>query len=339
MATSASAASSPASKASIVTRSWRVGDVRITRVVELGGTPTPPRFLFGSIDQAFIRDRPWLAPRFATADGQILAAIQAFVIESDGKVIIVDTCLGNGKPRTVPLFDRLQTDFLDRLAGAGFPPERIDIVLCTHLHVDHVGWNTRLLDEEWRPTFPNARYLFGRVEWEYWSNGVVNGDGDVIGDSVRPVVEAGLADLVDMDHRLTPEVRLLPTPGHTPGHVSVMIESRGCAAVITGDVIHHPVQCCDPDVDCNFDADHGAARAARRTFLARFENTAVAIFGTHFAHPTAGWIRRAGPTWRFDVDDTADDVLEVTLSRAGRSWEPTTADCPSGIRLVSGETQ
>jgi glyoxylase-like metal-dependent hydrolase (beta-lactamase superfamily II) len=175
-------------------------------------------------------------------------------------------------------------------------------VLCTHLHVDHVGWNTRLVNGKWVPTFPNARYLFGRKEWEHWSSAqALHRDGDVMGDSVRPIIDAGLAELVDMNHALTPEVRLEPTPGHTPGHVSVRISSRGEEAVITGDLMHHPLQCAEPDLANNFDVDAAAARRTRRDFLARYSNKPVLVLGTHFAPPTGGWVVDAEQAWRFDL--------------------------------------
>ncbi|MDP2639283.1 MAG: MBL fold metallo-hydrolase, partial [Betaproteobacteria bacterium] len=178
---------------------------------------------------------------------------------------------------------------------------------CTHLHVDHVGWNTRLIEGKWVPTFANARYLFGRREWEHWtSDEAKHRDGDVMGDSVRPIIDAGLAELVDMHHALTPEVRLEPTPGHTPGHVSVRISSRGEEAVITGDLMHHPLQCAEPDLANNFDVDAAAARRTRRKFLARHANRPVLVLGTHFAPPTGGWVVDAEPAWRFDLVPPAD---------------------------------
>jgi glyoxylase-like metal-dependent hydrolase (beta-lactamase superfamily II) len=206
---------------------------------------------------------------------------------------------------------------LQDLTRAGFAPESIDTVLCTHLHVDHVGWNTRWVDGRWLPTFPNARYLFARKEWEHWSNedtkkrsadaqaSAANpntgyGD-DILGDSVRPILDAGLADLVTTDHKLTDEVWLEPTPGHTPGHVSVRIESQGVRAVITGDLMHHPIQCSEPDLVVNFDTDREQARLTRRHFLGCCARDRVLVLGTHFAPPTAGRVVASGATWRFDV--------------------------------------
>ena len=287
--------------------SWQVGGVKITRVAELGGQPFPGTFMFPACTAAMVRRHAWLRPHFAHEDGRLFGSIHSFVIESGKRRIIVDTCIGNDKVRSIQAWSLLQGPFLAHLAEAGFPAESIDTVLCTHLHVDHVGWNTRLVGGKWQPTFPNARYLFGRREWEHWtSDEALHRDGDVMGDSVKPVVDAGLAELVDMDHVLTPEVRLEPTPGHTPGHVSVHISSRGEEALITGDLMHHPLQCAEPDLANNFDVDAAAARRTRRDFLARYSDRPVLVLGTHFAPPTGGWVVHAGPAWRFSVTPAAD---------------------------------
>jgi glyoxylase-like metal-dependent hydrolase (beta-lactamase superfamily II) len=281
---------------------WQVGDVRITRVAELGGEPFPSTFMFPASSPELVQRQAWLRPYFAHEDGRLFGSIHSFVIESGKRRIIVDTCVGNDKARAIKAWSMLQGPFLKHLAQAGFPPESIDTVMCTHLHVDHVGWNTRLVGGRWVPTFAHARYLFGRREWEHWaSEAAEHRDGDVMGDSVKPIIDAGLAELVDMGHVLTPEVRLEPTPGHTPGHVSVRITSGGAEAVITGDLMHHPLQCAEPDLANNFDVDAEAARRTRRDFLARCANKPVLVLGTHFAPPTGGWVVDAGQAWRFEV--------------------------------------
>jgi glyoxylase-like metal-dependent hydrolase (beta-lactamase superfamily II) len=283
---------------------WTIGNARITQVVEMGQMPTSPRFFFADPPSDLVARHAWLRPHFARDDGKLLMSIHAFVIESCGKRIVVDTCVGNDKARESPAWNRLNGPFLSDLAAAGFAAESIDLVLCTHLHVDHVGWNTRWDGSRWLPTFPNARYLFARKEWEHWSREQSTGyDGDqVIADSVQPIVDAGIADLVDVDHRLTDEVRLEPTPGHTPGHVSVRIDSAGVNAVITGDLMHHPIQCAEPDMPVRFDSDGAQARATRRTFLACCARDRSLVFGTHFALPTAGRVAAHGDAWRFVVD-------------------------------------
>ncbi|MCC6210438.1 MAG: MBL fold metallo-hydrolase [Burkholderiales bacterium] len=277
---------------------WQIGAVRITRVVEAEG-PTPGSFLYADATPEKLLQHAWLRPHFMTAEGMLISSIHAFVVESQGETIVVDTCIGNDKPRAVKNWNMRKGRFLEDLAEAGFPRERVTTVVCTHLHVDHVGWNTMLAGGKWVPTFPNARYLIGRKEWAYWSEAQDAQDKAIQDDSVRPIVEAGLAELVEPDHCITEEVFLEPTPGHTPGHVSVRISSQGSEAVITGDLIHHPAQCSEPGWANRFDVDPEAARATRRAFLEKYRDGKVLVLGTHFATPTAGHIRRGAGGYRF----------------------------------------
>ena len=270
---------------------WQIGDVKITRVVEiesLGGS----RFILPDATRDACLPYGWMQPHFMDEQGKLLMSVHALVVDTGEHRILVDTCIGNDKERNVPNWSHLQTHFLQDLEAAGYAPDTIDTVLCTHLHVDHVGWNTMLVDGQWVPTFPNARYLFARTEWEHWD---ANDDetvyGPVLADSVRPVVEAGLVDLVDMDHRVCPEVCLEPTPGHTPGHVSVHIRSGDAEALITGDCIHHPVQMTRPDWCSSADVDQAQGLQTRETLLQRYVDQDILIIGTHFATPTAGHIK------------------------------------------------
>ncbi len=279
---------------------WQIGDVRITKIVELE-IPGSGTFVLPDAEPQNVIPIPWLVPHFATANGELVMSVHALVVESRGRRIVVDTCVGNDKERPVPDWNLRQGPFLEDLAEAGFPRETIDTVLCTHLHVDHVGWNTMKVGDRWLPTFPNARYLLGETQWAYWDKEPEDMFGSVMGDSVRPVLEAGLADLVQTDHEITDEVRLESTPGHTPGHVSVHITSRGEEAVITGDLMHHPCQMARPEWASSFDYDAEQARATRVAFLQRYADTPVLIIGTHFAGPTAGHIVRDGGAYRLDV--------------------------------------
>ena len=277
---------------------WQLGDVRITKVVEGAEMVAPPQFAF-PVNQDTVQTLPWLVPDFATPEGLLKMSIHAFVIETQGKRIVVDTCVGNDKDRSEAMWNHLNGPFLSDMAEAGFPVETIDYVLCTHLHVDHVGWNTRLVDGKWVPTFTKARYLFAEKEWAHWSQQEPEHWGDVMGDSVRPVVDAGLADLVSETHKITDEVWLEPTPGHTPGHVSVRISSKGHDAIITGDMMHHPMQIGIPDLSSNFCTDAEAARVTRKAFIERYTDKPVLVLGTHFAGPTGGNITRDGASYRF----------------------------------------
>jgi len=279
-----------------------LGRLRVSAVVERAGPTRPTWLLPDATPEAVERHREWLAPHFMDEKGRFLQSIHSFIIRAPGFTAIVDTCVGNDKDRggRAP-FHMMQTTFLDDLKAAGVTPESVDLVICTHLHVDHVGWNTRLDSGSWVPTFPRARHLFARREWEHWSSESEDDSKRIMADSVTPVLDAGLADLVAMDHRVSNEMWLEPTPGHTPGHVSVRLASGGAEAVITGDLMHCPVQVAEPGWSSHFDTDAEQARKTRRAFCERYADTAVAVLGTHFHHPTAGRIVRHGSTWRFTV--------------------------------------
>ncbi|MCP3989872.1 MAG: MBL fold metallo-hydrolase [Actinomycetia bacterium] len=277
---------------------WTIGDVTVTSIIELD-QHWKFAWLLPDVTEADIDAVDWLRPHFVDEDGRLILRIQALVVESDGQRILVDTCVGNDKPRPTPLFDMLSTTFFDDLIGAGFEPDSIDQVVCTHLHVDHVGWNTTQVDGQWVPTFPRARYLFGRIEYEHWSAvDETAAYGDVMADSVEPIFAAGLAQLVESDHELTSQIKLEPTPGHTPGHHSIRINSGGAEAVITGDMVHHPIQFPRPDLASGADTDSAAAIATRRSSFARWESDEVLVIGTHFAGPGAGRLKGDGDTWR-----------------------------------------
>jgi glyoxylase-like metal-dependent hydrolase (beta-lactamase superfamily II) len=234
----------------------------------------------------------WMQPNFMDADGNLIMSIHALIVDTGDRRIIVDTCIGNDKERNIPTWSHLQTSFLADLEAAGYPRESIDTVMCTHLHVDHVGWNTMLVDGEWVPTFPNARYLVAEKEWAYWDANEDEGTyGPVLADSVRPVVEAGVVDFVSETHEVCEQVRLEPTPGHTPGHVSVHITSGGAEALITGDCIHHPVQMTRTDWCSSADYDQAQGEVTRVGLLEKYVDQDILIIGTHFATPTAGHIK------------------------------------------------
>ena len=277
---------------------WKIGEVLITSVAELDDGAIPGPMVIPSATPDAVLAIDWLRPHFVDDEGNIKLRIQALVVESQGRRIVVDTCLGNDKPRTNEFFANLQTPFLADMDAAGFGPETVDAVVCTHLHVDHIGWNTILVDGEWVPTFPNARYYLSRVDVEYWS-ATPSIDGDLFGDSVRPVIDAGLAELVDAPYAVTDEVSLESTPGHSPGHVSVRIRPGGDEAVITGDLMHHPSQCARPSWGSAFDEDNALAEKTRRAFLEAHAGREVLVIGTHFAKPGAGHIVRDGDAYRF----------------------------------------
>ena len=275
---------------------WQVGGVKISRVVEMevtGGS----RFILPDATRDVCRGYRWMFPHFMDDAGNLVMSIHALVVDTGARRIVVDTCIGNDKDRDIPTWSHLQTSFLADLEAAGYPRESIDTVLCTHLHVDHVGWNTMLVAGEWVPTFPNARYLVGETEWRYWDERTTS--AQVLADSVRPVIDAGLVDFVPVDHQVCDEVWLEPTPGHTPGHVSVRISSGAEDALITGDCIHHPCQMTRTDWCSSADTDQALGLETRESLLERMVDTDVLVIGTHFATPTAGHVKRrdAGGYW------------------------------------------
>ena len=280
---------------------WQIGKVKITRVIEMeiaGGT----RFILPQATREEVKKIDWLAPHFADIEGNLIMSIHALVIETPTQKIIVDTCIGNDKERSIPNWSNLQLQFLVDLAAAGYDRHDIDTVMCTHLHVDHVGWNTMKVDDQWVPTFPNARYLMAEQEFTYWDRTDADELNDgIMDDSVRPVFDAGLADLVALDHRICDEVYLEPTLGHTPGHVSVHIESEGAEALITGDCIHHPCQIERLDWASSADYDQTASTRTRHNLMAKYADTDTLIIGTHFATPTAGHLKSRDEGYWLDV--------------------------------------
>lgn len=285
-------------------RHWQIGDVTIARIVEVNGWEDDITMLLPDADPAFVQGFPWLRPHFATPEGRMIISFQCFVLRSQGRTAMIDTCIGNDRQREFPVFTNMQTTFLEDLAAAGFPHEEVTDVLCTHLHFDHVGWNTRLVDGKWVPTFPQARYLFGRREYEHWKHlHETHGYHDLhhMDDSVMPVLDAGLVEFIEPDFKLTDEVSLIPTPGHTPGHVSVLIQSKGQSAVITGDMMHNPIQIAVPEREGRFDMDKSAAARTRGEFVRRFNGTPTLVIGSHFSEPTAGHIVPDGAAWKLKV--------------------------------------
>lgn len=263
-----------------------LGDIKISRVTESEG-PTPPGFLLpGATEEILRTNAEWMAPHFYDpATGMLMMSIHSFIVRTRHHTILVDTCLGNGKKRGVPNWHMRNGPFLQDLKGAGVSAEEVDFVMCTHLHVDHVGWNTRLDNGRWVPTFPNARYLFARTEWEHWSQAQDEESREIMRDSVIPVIEARQADLVESNHAIDDELVFEPTPGHTPGHVSLHMSSKGQEAVITGDMIHHPIQCAVPEVCSSFCVNEKQAVATRREFLATLRGWARAHSGNAFRGP------------------------------------------------------
>ncbi|GAB17254.1 putative hydrolase [Gordonia effusa NBRC 100432] len=273
-----------------------------------------------SADQ--VRQIDWLAPHYATAEGELVGNIQSFLVHHEGTTILVDTCVGNDKEVTVVEgWNNLHSPYPERLREQ-VTPDKVDYVLCTHLHVDHVGWQTRWDGTNWQVMFPNARHIFSRREFDHWRallDDPTQLDRDpsnhrdallqsfehtqrrVFTQSIQPVVDAELVDLVDPPYDVVPGVRMLPTPGHTPGHISVEIVSEGRRAIVTGDMFHHPYQLARPDNVAVPDSDSVQALASRRALLTELVGTDTLLVGTHFAEPWAGVVVADGDTYRFEA--------------------------------------
>jgi glyoxylase-like metal-dependent hydrolase (beta-lactamase superfamily II) len=287
---------------------WRVGEVEITRVLEFEAALFEPAVIHPEASPEIIeRHRSWLTPTLMDPIGGLMIfAFHSTIIKTPRATILVDTCSGNDKERPHKLrYHRKNWPYLANLAAAGFVPEGIDYVLCTHLHADHVGWNTRLVNGRWVPTFPNARYLFARQEWEHWRVAewrAAYTTDPYYEDSLLPVMESGQAELVATDYAFDDGVRIEPWPGHTPGHVCVVVGSPQASVVLSGDIMHTPLQCAEPHLNSCFCVDAEMARATRRRFLETFADSPVMVIPAHFPTPNAGWIRSHDTSFRFHFD-------------------------------------
>ncbi|AJP02190.1 beta-lactamase [Streptomyces cyaneogriseus subsp. noncyanogenus] len=284
----------PATGPAAALASWTVGDITVHRIDEVPLPPATGPWLLPGATPDVVAEQDWLRPCFADDEGVLRLDSHSFAFTLGGLRVLVDTGIGNGKQRANPAWHGLNTGYLEHLAAAGFPPDSVDLVILTHLHADHVGWNTRRVNGEWIPTFPYARYLTSRAERAFWAAyDREDAREQMFRDSVTPVEEAGLLDLVDVPaegYRVVPGLRLVPTPGHTPGHLAVELTSRGRTALITGDCVHHPVQLGRPGIGACVDIDPVQAEATRRSLLGSLADTDTLVLGTHFAPPTAGYV-------------------------------------------------
>jgi glyoxylase-like metal-dependent hydrolase (beta-lactamase superfamily II) len=287
------------------------GDVTVRRLVEAEGPGFHPGFLLPDSNADDIAEQAsWLLPHFLdTESGRFIQSVHTYVIRTPRHTILVDTCVGNHKDRpSTKAWHRMETPWLENLKRLGVDPEAVDFVLCTHLHVDHVGWNTRLENGRWVPTFPNAAYLFHTAEYAYWEEvrdmdpavGFGRTEG-CFADSVLPVMEAGQALLVEDGYRIDDALWLEHTPGHSPGHVCLNLETGGAQAVFSGGLLHHPVQCAYPDWNSRYCENAVQSRAARRGFIERNADTNTLVLAAHFATPTAGRIVSNGQRCIFEV--------------------------------------
>ena len=277
---------------------FSVGDLTIHRIVEQEAPLAPALELLADLTpETLAENRSWMKKAGALDDSDMLIlCFQSYVVKTPHHTILIDSCIGNDKPRPGRPSWNMKTDdsYMRGLAAAGCSVNDIDFVMCTHLHVDHVGWNTRLENGRWVPTFPKARYVFAKSEYDYWQEQNAKAEVPPFADSVLPVVEAKKAEFVANNFSLGDHVRILPTPGHTPGHVAFAFGKGKDDAVFAGDLVHSPLQMLYPELSPKFDVDPKQAAATRRSFFERYCDTSTLCCTAHFPSPSTGNIRRKG---------------------------------------------
>jgi glyoxylase-like metal-dependent hydrolase (beta-lactamase superfamily II) len=283
-----------------------IGEFEICRVADFCGPSFDPAEFFPDFDPEVVRENAaLLGPQLIDpASGKLVFSFHSFVVKTPRHTILIDSCIGNGKDRAArPQWHKMRTSYLADLAAVGVKPEQVDYVMCTHLHWDHVGWNTRLVDGSWVPTFPNARYIMAKREFGHWQGVHDRGDATphvtAFADSILPVVKSGQSLLVDDDYALDDTFTLTPTPGHSPCHCCVNIRSRGQRAVVVGDLMHHALQVREPDWSTVFDWDQKEAARSRRGFFGKVAGTGSYVLPIHFPHPTTGQIEADGDRFRY----------------------------------------
>ena len=287
--------------------SFKVGNLTVHRIIE-SEAPVFNAFTFFPTltKEVYAENRSWLQPRYFDATDALYLCIQSYLVQTPTQNILIDTCVGNHKERPAhPFWSQMQSDRWEKnLAAAGVTVNDIDVVMCTHLHVDHVGWNTRLENGKWVPTFPKARYIFSEKELDFWTKRAASEPAAApwIADSVLPVVAARKADLVKSDQAYSDGISLIPTPGHTFDHYSVLIGKPGADAVVTGDMVHSPIQVRYPELGMRADFDSKQAGASRRSLFGRFCDTSTHICTAHFPSPSTGRIVRHKDSFDFKAD-------------------------------------
>jgi glyoxylase-like metal-dependent hydrolase (beta-lactamase superfamily II) len=285
----------------------KLGDVTVTRIEEMHGPILPAGAFFpGMPPEAWQEQRDLLVPDHLGADDDMVhAAMQTWLLRSEGRTILIDTGIGNDKSRpAVEAWDHLTIDYLGRLAAAGVRPEDVDVVVNTHLHTDHIGWNTRLVDGAWMPTFPNATYVMPGVEFRYWdpaTNPNVAGgvNENAYEDSVTPVHEAGQVKLWEDTYVIDGNLSLEAAPGHTPGASVIKLHSGGDRALFAGDILHTPLQLSHPEHDSCFCEDPAQAQATRGRLLGWAADTGALVLPAHLSGHSAFEVKRSGGV--FDI--------------------------------------
>lgn len=293
-------------------KTLQLGQFSIDTVVETAGPFAPVDFVLPGVDLARLEQHSdWLMPRFLNAQRQLMMSFHSYVLRTPRHNILIDTCVGNDKERPLRQgWHHQQSNYLQSLAILGLKPEDIDFVCCTHLHADHVGWNTQLREGQWVPTFPKAQYVFSDTEYRHWetehrqalAQGRPAPNHGSFGDSVLPVVDAGQALMVEGGHDFEAGVRLEPAHGHTPGSCVLHARSAGEHAVFTGDIMHTPVQLIDLSWSSRFCHDPVQAQQVRQTLAEQLADTSSWMMAAHFPDPVAGRIVSHAQGLRWSCD-------------------------------------
>ncbi|HEY1720364.1 MAG TPA: MBL fold metallo-hydrolase [Magnetospirillaceae bacterium] len=281
---------------------FQLDDMVIHQIVERQASSTHALdYLPGLTPEILAENRSWLAPHALDTEDKLVMCFQSYIVQTPYHTVLVDSCIGNDKDRPNRQDWHMKTDdtYMQGLAAIGIALDEIDFVLCTHLHADHVGWNTRLLDGRWVPTFPNARYIFAAREYAYWLEQHGKAAVPPMVDSVLPVVAAGRADLVSASHVLNDHIRLMATPGHTPDHFAIRLGRGKDHAVMAGDLIHSPLQARYPELSMWADFDAEQAKRTRRQFLETYCDTETLCCTAHFPSPSSGHVIRWDDGFRF----------------------------------------
>ncbi|AXF22792.1 hypothetical protein CUJ89_20015 [Burkholderia pyrrocinia] len=275
----------------------RIGHADVMQIVEMDisailGTLLP------EATPDVMKSIPWMKPPHVDDVHGMCAVSQCFIVMTGKRVLVVDTCVGNDKNTAgFDAFADLQLEFLATLEQAGIDRHAVTDVLCTHLHFDHVGWNTYKKDGRWLPTFPNAKYHFGKAEYEFAQQGDPNdamyeAQDMSFHESIQPVVDAGLANFIDRDTDLGDGISVFSAPGHTIGHIAIEVDAGTERFIIGGDAMHHPVQIAKPDIAQILDYDNAQSSATRHTLLSRLDGSATLFTCTHFCSPSFGLISK-----------------------------------------------
>jgi glyoxylase-like metal-dependent hydrolase (beta-lactamase superfamily II) len=285
-----------------------IGNATIEKVEEICGAGFKPGRMFPRFDQqAFDAQKHWMVPEHVEAGSdRLIGSVHTWIVRTGRHTILIDTCLGNHKDRHNPGWNKLNTPFLERLSACGCEPESVDFVMCTHLHVDHVGWNTRLENGRWVPTFPNAKYLFAKREYAHWESEHktkgIETNGGSFDDSVLPIVEAGMAMMIDRDAQPDPMLTIKDYPGHTPGSIAINLKDGGKQACFSGDIMHHPIQVYHPEWSSQFCSDQDVSAKSRRLLLEDCVESNALLCPAHFPGANAGYIKRQGDAFSIDWD-------------------------------------